>query len=161
MRKVVVLLALLASPALAERPSEGLVIGLGLPMIGGGWCEFQGVVISQELHERRWVANLWTHGTGRCGDVRMRANLGVGIVRTTQLGRWSLGFGAGVQEHGDAAIGPDLPPGETADRIQLSAQILIRRQIGDRLVVDLWHASSGGSTVVNAARDTISVGWRF
>jgi hypothetical protein len=143
--------------------AEGLSVSLGQPFIGSSRCEYAGLMIAQELADRRWLAHMWTHGDGQCRGEAMRANIGAGIARTTHLGPWALGIGMGLAEHGDRAIGPlvDSEPPRTADRMQLGAVLLIRRHIGERWVIDLHHMSSGGSTHWNPGKNMLLFGVRI
>jgi hypothetical protein len=144
----------------AER--EGLSVSLGVPHVGSSRCDFAGLMIAQELADRKWLAHLWTHGDGECRGEAWRANVGAGVIRTTHLGHWSIGIGVGIAEHGDRAVGPFVPdPPHTSDRVQLGANLLIRRHVGKRLVLDLHHFSSGGSTYWNAGRNMLLFGVRL
>lgn len=137
--------------------AEGLTVGFGKASVGSEVC-FDSLLVTQELADRRWVATLATHGDGRCRDQDVRANLGLGVLRTTHLGRWSIGIGGGLWHHGDRAFGP----AGGSDRPELSAQILIRRYLlRDRLVLDLLHASTGGAAEVNPGRNFLVLGARF
>jgi hypothetical protein len=152
---------------LKDDKAEGLSIGFGFAAAGGEPC-FGAMLIAQEFGERRWLAFLSTHGdSNSCRDDEpIRANIGGGIVRTTHLGKWAIGFGLGVLEHGDVIVGPKAvtssPYPRTADRLQLCANILIRRHLfRDRAVADVVHCSSGNSTVWNRGLNTITLGIRF
>jgi len=137
--------------------AEGLSVGFGQASIGSEVC-FDALLVTQELAERRWLATFATHGDGHCRNQNVRANLGAGILRTTHLGRWAIGIGPSIWHHGDRAFGPR----EGGDRPELAAQILIRRYLfRERLVLDLLHASTGGSAEVNPGRNMLVLGARF
>jgi hypothetical protein len=169
---IVLLLVLFAAGALGwcsrSEAAEGLSIGFGIGTAGSDRC-FESMAIAQELADRKWLATLSTHGEAascRMENEPVDANFGAGIVRTTQLGKWAIGFGAGVWEHGDVVVGPksienDEHP-RTADRPQLCAHILVRRYLfRDRVVADLLHCSTGGSTKFNRGRNVLTLGLRF
>lgn len=152
-RIIALFLALIGSTAAAD---TGLSIGFGKAAIGSDVC-FDSLIITQELSERRWLAVLQTHGKGECREQHVRANMGAGIARMTQLGKWSLGFGVAVWHHGDRAVGPR----EGGDRPEVTAHIHIRRYLFDeRLVLDIAHSSTGGAAEYNAGRNILTLGWR-
>lgn len=154
MRLALLVLLAIAGQAAAD---EGLSVGFGKAMIGSEAC-FDSLLITQELAEKRFLLTLATHGEGYCRDQHVRANMGLGMLRTTQLGRWSLGFGGAVYEHGDRGVGPAEHP----DRPQLCAQILIRRYLfNERAVLDILHCSTGGSTYYNPGKNWLTLGMRF
>ena len=161
-RKIIaILLVIFGGGALGwcskSNASEGLSIGLGKATIGSEVC-FTSLLITQELADRRWLVTLSTHGEEYCRDELVQANMGVGIVRTTHLNNWSIGFGAGIWEHGDIAVGPE----SNRNRPQLCANILIRRYwLNDKVVTDLLHCSTGGSTKYNRGRNLLTLGYRF
>jgi hypothetical protein len=146
---------------------EGLSISFGAGMAGSERC-FESMLLAQEMADRKWLAYLSTHGpSGGCRDPAepVAANIGAGIIRTTHLGKWSVGFGAGVMEHGDVVVGPwsirDNPGPRSDEDIQFVAAILIRRTLGKRLVFDLLHNSTGGSTHFNRGLNSFTFGMRF
>ena len=151
----------------SKREIQGTTVSVGLPTIGSDTCEYTSFTISQELVDRKWLASLHTHGDGQCRDEYVSAQVGGSIIRTTHLGDFAIGFGLALWEHGDIAIGPieiwDNPEPRTANRIQLSAAILIRyHAFGERLIIDLpFHFSTGKSTFFNPGRNFIQVGYRF
>lgn len=137
--------------------AEGLSVGFGQASIGSEIC-FDALLLTQEFADRRWLGTLSTHGDGRCRGLDMRANLSAGIVRTTHLRRFSIGFGAAIRHHGDRAIGPK----EGGDRPELVAQILLRCYLlRDRVVLDLLHQSTGGAAEWNPGLNTVALGARF
>lgn len=153
-RVIITLIALFATSATAD--DTGLSIGFGKAAIGSEAC-FDSLMITQELSERRWLAVLQTHGKGFCRDQDVRANMGAAIVRTTHLGKWSVGFGVAAWHHGDRAVGPK----EGGNRPELTAHIHLRRYLFDeRFVLDLAHSSTGGAAEYNPGRNILTLGWR-
>lgn len=161
-RKVLVVLLILflagaASFCSKADAAEGLSVGLGKASIGSEVC-FDALLVTQELAERRWIATLATSGDGHCRGLDVRANLSAGIIRTTHLGRFAIGFGAALRHHGDRAVGPR----EGGDRPELVAQILLRRYLfRDRVVLDLLHQSTGGAAEWNPGANTVAIGVRL
>lgn len=154
-RVIITLIALFATSATAD--DTGLSIGFGKAAIGSEAC-FDSLLLTQEMAERKFLLTLATHGDGHCREQDVRANMGIGVLRTTQLGRWSFGFGGGVFEHGDRGVGPKID----GDRPQLCAQILIRRYLlKERAVFDILHCSTGGSTHYNPGKNWAVLGVRF
>lgn len=181
---VLIVLGLLAAGALGlcstadAREPEGLSIGFGPVFAGSERC-FTGMMVAQELDH--WILNLQTHGDStacREPPEPITANIGIGVVRFTGLGKWKLGIGASVWEHGDVVVGDfsGMPASSnTVDITQLSGsvktlgtaaqeprraqgihlcgQFLFRRPLGKRLVLDVVHCSSGGSTHYNRGRN--------
>lgn len=146
---------------------QGLSISFGTGLAGSDSC-FDSMLLAQEIAERKWLGYLLTHGpSSACREPAepVVANIGAGIIRTTHRGKWSIGFGAGVMEHGDIVIGPgsirERPYPRHNESIQFVAAILIRRNVGERFVVDLLHNSTGGSTHFNRGLNTLTVGLRF
>lgn len=150
----------------AEHPGAGLSISFGTAAVGGEQC-FDSMLIAQELQGRSWLAYLDTHGKGTCrGDELIRANVGAGILRTTHLGKWAIGLGAGLLEHGDSVVGPREILGDSFPRVaprpQFCANILIRRYLfHGRAVFDALHCSTGGSTYFNTGLNLFTLGVRF
>jgi hypothetical protein len=110
-----------------------------------------------------WQASVVTMGAGDVvkGDGRhvIEPNMGACGTWHRRLKRLSIGWGACGWSHGDFAVGD-------ADRdegVQLTAAIVLRRTFGksDHVYVELFHASTGGATRLNAGRNLISVGARF
>lgn len=161
-RKIIaILLVIFGGGALGwcskSNASEGLSIGLGKTTIGSEVC-FTSLLITQELAEQRWLVTMSTHGEGYCREQEVRANVGFGVLRTTRLSKWMIGFGGGVDEHGDRGVGPSGNP----DRPQLHAEILIRRYLWqERAVFDLLHKSTGGSTEYNSGKNFLVLAARF
>lgn len=157
MTRLVALVALLAVSAALhaeDNPDAGLSISFGQAAVGSDFC-FGSLLVAQELGGGRWLGHLSTHGDGDCGA---RANIGAGLLRTTHLGEWAFGIGAGFLEHGDIAVGP----AENPDRPQLAANLLIRRYLfRRRVVLDLIHWSTGGSTYWNVGLNSATIGVRF
>ena len=136
---------------------SGLAVGFGKAAIGSEVC-FDSLLVSQELDSGRWLAALATHGAGKCRAQGVRANMGAALLRATHLGRWAIGVGAGLWEHGDRAVGPATKP----DRPQLCAHLLIRRYFfGGRAVLDTLHCSTGGATRYNPGLNLITFGMRI
>jgi hypothetical protein len=172
---ILLLLALFALGALGycnrssaeEAEPQGLSISFGVGYMGGSRC-FDSMMLAQEIAERKWLGYLATHGdSNACGAEAefIRPNIGAGIIRTTHLGAWTIGFGAGVMEHGDVVMGPyeiidDAEPRTDSD-IQAHAVILIRRALGKRLVFDFFHASTGKATHFNPGLNNVTIGVRF
>jgi hypothetical protein len=168
---ILLLLGLFALGALGycnrSDAAEGLSLSFGLGYAGSDRC-FDSMMLAQEMAERRWLAYFITHGDSESCQSEaeyVRANLGAGIIRTTHLGPWSIGFGAGVLEHGDIVIGPYEIIDDAAPRVdndlQAHAVILIRRTLGKRFVFDFFHASTGKATHFNAGLNNITLGVRF
>lgn len=149
----------------ADGPHEGLTIGLGTAGGGGDLACWGALEATQEFGDRKWVASFATHGQGVCLGEPMGANMMAGVMRATHLGRWAFGLGAGVLVHGDRAVGPliidDMDPPRHSDTMQMSALLLVRCQIGELWVVDLLHASTGGTTDYNYGVNFFTVGLRF
>ncbi|NIR28351.1 MAG: hypothetical protein GWN84_03290, partial [Gammaproteobacteria bacterium] len=161
-----VLFVLMAAGYCRRSEADELSVGFGVALAGSERC-FESMTIMQEFGEGRWLGYLATHGNSpscRAEQEPIRANVGAGVIRTAHADRWTLGFGAGLLEHGDVVIGPDSILGDdaprTADRPQLAAAILVRLRIRERLVLDLLHNSTGGSTGFNRGLNTITLGWR-
>lgn len=143
--------------ARAESADAGLSIGFGKAAVGSEAC-FDSMLIAQELAGARWIATLETHGTGRCRNQDLAANLGAGVSRMTHLRSWAFAVGAGLLEHGDLAVGPAGNP----ERPQLCANLLIRRYLfRDRAVLDLLHCSTGGSSAHNPGLNFLTLGFRI
>lgn len=147
-----------------EREISGLSVGFGGASAGSAMC-FGAMLLTQTFAEDDWVAYMATHGSSEnCHGEAMVANVGFGLIRTTHLGKWSIGFGGGIFEHGDTAIGPKLgahvPPRVDED-IQLAAAIMLRRRIGERLEINWLHNSTGGSTKHNRGLNTIAISFRL
>ena len=147
--------------AYCSAKAEGLSIGFGRASAGGEIC-MDSMLLSQTMNN--WYGYLSTHGDGTCRDQLVNANIGAGIVRTADLGRWTLGFGAGVLEHGDIIVGPDAvwsSPRRTSDRIQFTASILLRYRVSKRLSVDILHNSTGGASDENRGLNTLVLSVRL
>lgn len=151
----------------AEAEEQGLSLGFGVGTAGSEVC-FQSMQLAQEFGNGRWLAYLASHGESsacRNPPEPIRANVGTGVLRTAHAGLWTLGFGAGLLEHGDVVIGPESIRGESyprvADRPQFTAAIFVRRRLGAHLVIDILHNSTGGSTGFNRGLNTITLGWRL
>lgn len=161
-RKVLAVLVILFAAGAAgwcsrSDAAEGLSVGFGKASVGSEVC-FDSLLLTQELADRRWIATLATSGDGHCRGLDVRANLSAGIIRTTHLGRFAIGFGAALRHHGDRAVGPR----GGGDRPELVAQILIRRYLFDgRVVLDLLHQSTGGAAEWNPGANTIALGLRL
>lgn len=143
----------------------GLSIGFGKALGGSDICA-DSMMIAQELAEQRWTAFLVTHGDGAvCRGERVDANVGAGIVRSTRLGHWSVGFGAALFEHGNAIVGPrgidTMEPPRNSERVQFGAAISVRRYVSKRLVVDILHFSTGGAAAHNSGLNAITLGVRL
>lgn len=143
---------------------EGLSIGFGKASAGSDIC-FDSMMITQTIAEDRWTAYLATHGeAAMCHGEAVGANMGAGVIRTTHLGKFSIGFGAGVLDHGDIAVGPLLglqQPPRTDDDIQLAAAILLRYRISKRFEMTWVHNSNGGSTKHNRGLNTLVLAVRL
>lgn len=161
-RKVLAILLVLFAAGAAgwcskSEAAEGLSVGFGKAAIGSEVC-FGALLLTQEVADRRWLATLSTHGEGHCRELDVRANLSAGILRTTPLGKFSVGFGAALRHHGDRAVGPK----EGGDRPELVAQIILRRYLfGDRIVLDLLHQSTGGAAEWNPGLNALVIGVRL
>lgn len=152
--------------AKADEPNEGLSIGFGVAGAGTGNLACWGALeITQSFGDEKWLADFATHGQGKCLGEEMGANMMAGIMRTTHLGRWTFGVGAGVLVHGDRTVGPlsidetDIP--RHSDVMQMCANLLVRYQIGERVVLDALHCSTGGTTAYNYGVNFLTVGLRF
>lgn len=138
-----------------ELELQGLTIGFGSGHAGSEPC-FGALLLTQSFADERWVGFLNTHGeSSSCRDREpVRANIAAGVIRTTHLGPWSIGFGAALREHGDVVVGPYSIVNQTPPRVEpsahLAAVIFVRRELGQRFVVDLLHLSTGGSTYFNS-----------
>ncbi len=150
--------------AKSEAQDSGLSIGFGIATAGAERC-FDSMMLAQRFGD--WMATLSTHGeSAKCRDNEpIDANVGVGIVRVTDLGKWSIGFGAGLWEHGDVVVGPKTimsnPAPRRSDRVQLCAHILIRYRLGKRGAIDWLHCSSAGSTHYNRGLNLFTLSVRI
>lgn len=125
------------------------------------------------LERDAWQTSIVTSGDGRVhrveGSYVIEPNIGACGTWHRALNRWSLGWGACVFEHGDFATGDDQTTWADGaftlndDGLQLTAAIVLRRTLGERqrLYVEAFHASTGGSTHYNPGRNLLSVGARF
>jgi hypothetical protein len=127
------------------------------------------------MQQGAWEASIVTHGEAevqRDGDpvgYFLEANFGTCGTFNVYRNKWTIGWGACLWEHGDIDIGDeaDFVLRDDGlyqlmdDGIQLTAAIVVRRDFGKRLYVDIFHASTGGSTHYNRGRNLITVGARF
>lgn len=146
---------------------QGLSVGFGIATAGSEPC-FQSMLLAQSFGGERWLGYLATHGDATdCRGHDVRANIGSGIIRTAKAGKWTLGFGAGLREHGDLVIGDYDLSAENGwnypidEGPQLVAAILVRYRISRRLSIDLLHNSTGGSTSENRGLNTATISWRL
>lgn len=129
------------------------------------------------LEQGPWQASLVTMGDGVVEHDGLRYVIEPNIAGcgTWHRGfkRLSIGWGACLWEHGDWSVGDGGPITEVIssgstlhlddDGIQLTAAIVLRRTFGENehAYVELFHASSGGSTHYNRGRNLIGAGFRF
>lgn len=125
------------------------------------------------LEQGPWEASIVTMGEGavdRDGDdYLIGPNLAACGTWHRGFRRLSIGWGACLWEHGDWSVGDQYPFAYDGgfilldDGIQLTAAIVLRRTFGENehVYVELFHASSGGSTHYNRGRNLANVGFRF
>lgn len=137
--------------------SEPYTHGLRVGMEQGSWQ--MSVVTSGEGHITKPEARYW-----------IAANIGVCGTFHRELGRWSIGWGGCLFEHGDVSIGDynELQSAEDGavwmedDSIQVTAAITARFSINRHVFIELpFHVSTGGSTHYNKGRNSLLVGVRF
>lgn len=144
-------------------------VGIGTMMFGGDECGIESMLIAREFGNRKWMAGLVTHGTGKCRGEAIKANIGLLAVHQLHFrDRLSIGFGGALFEHGDIGIGKasilnDVTEPRTSDTLQLAAVILIRVHFPrNDLYLDFpLHFSSGGASRFNPGKNMIDFGVRF
>lgn len=167
-RIVIAVLLVVAAIAGTRCARAESVIALGPAAIGSHVCDFEGLSVSREFLDRSVLAGIFTHGEGRCKGELVDANVGAFGLMLFPVGRrFDIGFGAGLWEHGDIAVGDASIVGDPEPRrdegTQLTAAILLRSYwLDGRLVADFpLHFSSGGSTRHNAGLNLLTLGYRF
>lgn len=125
------------------------------------------------LEQGPWQASIVTMGEGAVEKDGERYLLEPNIAAcgTWHRGfrRLSIGWGACLWEHGDFSVGDQYPVAYDDgfilldDGIQLTAAIVLRRTFGanEHAYVELFHASTGGSTHYNRGRNLVGAGFRF
>lgn len=126
------------------------------------------------LEQGPWQASLVTMGGGTVEKPEGRYLLEPNIAGcgTWHRGfkRLSIGWGACLWEHGDFSVGDQYPVAYDDDAfiliddgVQLTAAIVLRRTFGEdeHAYVELFHASTGGSTWYNRGRNLVGAGFRF
>jgi hypothetical protein len=120
-----------------------------------------------------WQASIVTMGAGDVdkpdGRHIIEPNIAACGTWHRSFKRMSIGWGACLWEHGDFSVGDQYPVAwddgflHPDDGLQLTAAIVLRRTFGEseQVYVELFHASSGGSTHYNAGRNLVGAGFRF
>lgn len=121
-----------------------------------------------------WQFAIVTHGDGAAGDdngntYMLDANLAACASWHAQRRKFSIGWGACAYEHGDFAVGDGVEIFEGSEArledsaLQLTGTIVVRRAFGERerVYLELYHASSAGSTRYNRGRNILLFGLRL
>lgn len=150
---------------------EVLTAGFGIATAGSEDC-FDSMLLTQSFGDHEWLGYLATHGdSDSCRKHPVDANFGVGVLKLAHRGRWTLGVGGGLRQHGDLVIGPDFPRPTVEvsrnyepfrnDELQLVASLFIRFRLHKHVTADLLHNSTGGATQQNRGLNTIVISGRF
>jgi hypothetical protein len=167
---VVLVLLFIAAGAWCSKAEarDRTTVSYGNLAFGGDFCT-DSLVIGREFGAEKWLAGLVTHGTGNCRGEFTSANIGGFVLHQLHFGdRFSIGFGAGIFEHGDIGIGKesillDTTEPRKSEQMQFAAVISVRAYaLNRKLVIDMpLHFSSGKATRFNPGKNLIAVGYRF
>lgn len=126
------------------------------------------------MEQGAWQASIATTGGGHIDHPEGRYLIGPNMAACgtwhRSIRRFSLGWGACLWEHGDFSVGDSTtvtwtPAGAELedDGLQLTAAIVARVTFGAGRhgFIEIFHASTGGSTWHNRGRNLITIGARF
>ncbi len=155
--EVVIILVIFAIGFFTVRACEGAetMIEFGAGVLSGEYSDGQYLAIEERFSEGRYSVGFTLMGEQTCkcgeGDVFVRTNIGIYVMRNVFWKRLELGIGIAYWENTNRAIGTNLT---------IQPRIAIR--LWKNFDLRLWtHNSNSGASEKNLGQDRIGFSWRF